>query len=171
MQQDALRELTALCAQLRDAERDLSELDDAWKKKSATVRGLTEEDIPALMAELGVKKLTLESGETITVKADVECSLPKEDLEKRAAALKWLEDNGHGGLIKTIVATQFGRGELEKATALAEVIATTTGKEAIVGRDVHASTLKSFLNERIAAGDDVPLELFNARPLNKAKIK
>lgn len=171
MERDALRELTMLCQQLRNAERELAVLDEQWKAKKEQLRQLSEEDIPALMTELGVKKITLETGELVEVRGGVEASIPKEDLVKRAEAFAWLEDNGHGGLIKTVVVTQFGRDELEQAKALLDQIVETTGKVAIMDRSVHPNTLQAFIKERLASGEAVPLELFNARPISKAKVK
>lgn len=170
MSSDALRELTTLCQQLRNAEAELADIDTNWKAKKATVQHLTEEDIPALMTELGVRKITLGTGELIEVKPDIEASIPKEDAELRAKAFAWIEDNGHGSIIKTIVAVQFGRDELAEAHQLMELLA-YLGYMSIMDRAVHASTLKSFLKERLAEGDPVPLEYFLARPFQKAKIK
>lgn len=38
-------------------------------------------------------------------------------------------------------------------------------------RSVHPNTLQAFIKERLASGEAVPLELFNARPISKAKVK
>jgi len=168
---DALRELTMLCQQLRDAEGELAALDEQWKVKKEAVRRLSEDDIPALMSELGVQTITLESGEKVQVRMDVEASIPKEDLEARARAFEWLEANDAGGLIKTIVAVQFGRGELEKAKEAAMIMRNETDKEVTLDRAVHAGTLKAYIKERLAEGKPIPMEMFMARQINKAKIK
>lgn len=167
MSQDALAQLTALCAQLRDAERELTAAEKQVKDREADIRRLTEEDIPALMTELGVEKIVLASGEQIKVALEVYAQIPKDSKE---AAFAWLEENGHGGLIKTDVSVAFGREELPKAQALAVKLA-EEGLEPMIERTVHAGTLKAFIKERLNAGATVPLELFGARPVNTAKIK
>lgn len=167
-QQDALKQLSALCAQLRDAERESEDLEAKRKAKDAEARRLAEEDIPALMQELQVSEIKLETGEKIKVSLEVYAQI---SAENKQAAFEWLEANGHGGLIKTEVSVAFGRDELEYAKKCAEEISSSTGKSAEIDRSVHASTLKAFLKERISSGKDVPLELFGARPVNTAKIK
>lgn len=170
MKSDTLKELSALCAQLRDEQRALEEADRVWKEHKARIFSLQTEDIPSLMTELGVTKIVLETGETITVAAEVEASLPKENLEARQAAFDWLESHGHGGLIKTEVSVTFGRDELERAKACAEEIAGRWG-QAVLDRNVHANTLKAFIKEQLREGKEIPLELFMARPITVAKIK
>lgn len=170
-QQDSLRELTSLCQQLRNAEAELEDLDQKWKDKKEEVRRISEDDIPSLMTELGVSKIALESGEVITVKGEVEASLPKEDVEKREAAFAWLEKNEHDGIIKTVVGLQFGRGELAQAKEVAKKLGDETGKPVALERTVHANTLKAFVKERLAAGEAIPMDLFQARAFQKAKVK
>lgn len=168
MSQDTLKQLSALCANLRDAEREAEGLEAKRKAKEAEARRLAEEDIPALMQELGVQKIKLDSGEEIKVELEVYAQISREN---KPAAFQWLEENGHGGMIKTEVTVAFGRDELEQAKAVAQSIAEQTGKDAAIDRSVHASTLKAWLRERIKAGAVIPLELFGARPVNTAKIK
>lgn len=111
MNRDTLKELSALCAQLRDEQRALEETDRVWKEHKERIRRLTEDDIPSLMTELGVTRIVLDSGEQIRIAREVEASIPKEDLVARQRAFDWLEENGHGGLIKTTVNVLFGREE------------------------------------------------------------
>lgn len=167
MSQDTLRELSALCAQLRDAENECEALSAKLKEREAQARRLVEDDIPSLMAELGVQKLVLGTGETITVALEVYAQIPKDSKER---AFAWLEENGHGGLIKTEVSVAFGREELNEAKRLAMEIA-ERGRQVLLDRNVHAGTLKAFLKEQLAAGAPVPLEIFGARSVNMAKIK
>lgn len=165
---DALRELSALCAQLRDAEEDLKRLDEAWKAAKERVRRLVEEDIPGLMSELGVKRLVLETGETISVGFEVFAQIPKDG---KQLAFNWLEEHGHGGLIKTEISVTFGRDELGIAKRIATEIVEREGRPVELDQSVHAGTLKAWLKEQLQEGQSVPLELFGARPVNIAKIK
>lgn len=167
MNQDTLVQLAMLCQQLRDAERDVDTATTALKNKLELVRRLEEDDIPSLMSELAVNKLRLETGEEISVGLEVYASIPKHG---QADAFAWLEGNGHGGLIKTEVGVSFGRDELELAQAHARRLA-EQGLNATLERAVHAGTLKAFIKEQLRDGKSLPLELFGARSVNKAKIK
>jgi hypothetical protein len=165
---DTLKELSLLAQSLRDAERAADEADKALKAARAEVRRLAEEDIPALMSELELAKIVLDSGEELTVKEEVYASIPKAREEE---ALAWLEEHDFGGLIKTALTIPFGRGEAEAACEWAEKLAVETQHDVEVSAGVHPQTLKAFLKEQLAAGAAVPLELFGARPVRVASLK
>lgn len=167
MSQDTLKELSTLCQQLRIAEAEGLALAAKAAEKLKEIQRLTEEDIPALMQELQLQKIVLESGETITVGLEVYASIPAANKEE---AFQWLVLNNHGGLIKTDLSLAFGREELDKAKALAAELA-EKGLEPVIDQSVHANTLKAFIKEQLKEGKEVPLALFGARSVNKAKIK
>jgi len=76
-----------------DLETQLKE----WKKRIT----IFEQDIvPNLLKSHGLAELKLETGEKLSYKEDVKASIPSEDIERRAAALKYLEEEGAGALIK-----------------------------------------------------------------------
>lgn len=164
---DTLQQLTTLCAQMRDAEAEVVSAENALKERKAELFSLATEDIPGLMAELGVKKIQLETGQRIEVKDDVSASIPEANKE---AAFTWLEENDFGSIIKVEVAVQFGKDQRDEALALYTKLA-EEGLQPTMKRGVHASTLKSFLKERIAEGSPIPLELFGAMAYSIAKIK
>lgn len=170
MSQDTLSQLSALCQQLARSQRESVEAAAALKRKLEAMRRLEEDDIPSLMTELGVTEIVLETGEKITVALEVYAEFSKSESETKAKAFAWLEANGHGGLIKTDVSVQFGREELPKATALSEKLA-EEGFMPELSRNIHAQTLKAFIKEQLIAGEPVPLDMFGARSVQKAKVK
>ena len=150
--------LAELLVELRkNAERLERELDAA----KADVRRVEQEDLPELMAELGIETFRLTTGESIEVKPEVECNISE---ERRAAAHAWLLQHGFGGLIKTEVIVGFGRGEHDAAVQCAQAVGGS-----LIER-VHPSTLKSFVKEQMAAGKPVPFDLFGVHPYSKVKI-
>jgi len=144
----------------------VKELEEATKKAKADFRRTSEEDLPQLLQEVGLQEFTLEDGTKIKTKPDCTVSIPA---ERRDEAMRWLVDNDNGGLIKTVVACGFGRGEREQAE---EFAATLAGQhdDVTVKEDVHHSTLKSFVLEQIASGEPFPLDLFGVRPFDKAVV-
>jgi hypothetical protein len=132
----------------------------------ADVRRVEQEDLPELMAELGLETFRLKSGELIEVKQEVNCAITE---EKRAAAHAWLTEHGFGGLIKTEVVVTFGRGEHTEAEEFVHEVE-EQGKAPILQERVHPSTLKSFIKEQMAAGKPVPFDLFGVFPYNKVQI-
>jgi hypothetical protein len=161
-----LSEISALCSYLAEAERNVETAEKALSEAKERARQLREESIPLSMAEIGLEEIKLDTGEKITIKQDVYASIP---VANRETAYSWLEDHGHGGLIKTKVEIGFGKGEMEEAKALLETLQ-GEGLEPSLNREVNSQTLKAWLREMIANGENVPLEMFGARPVSVAKV-
>lgn len=155
----AVRQESDLLERQRLVEEQLTEIKDALTR-------LRRETIPDIMNELGIEELTLESGEKIKLTQDVVISIPE---ETRAAAYDWLVEHNYGGILKSTITTEFDRGELDKARhLLTEML--EEGYHPELKESVHSSTLKSWAKERVAAGDDVPDDLFNLSSFAWAKI-
>ncbi len=163
----SLDEMTQLAKALLETEESIAQHEDALKLVKKRAMRLREDTIPSAMQELGLQKLVLDTGQTITVKQDVYASIPEDNKTK---AFGWLEENNFGDLIKSIVKVQFDRGDLGKASELCNELE-HKGLTPEFIESVHASTLKAFLREQIAKGTKVPLDLFGARPVWIAKIK
>lgn len=160
-------EISLLARQLVGAEKEVERAEDILKRAKEDARRLREEALPSAMDEAGVKELTLESGEKITVTTEVYCSIP---VAKREEAFAWLESNNFGGLIKSDVSVAFDRGDKSKAEALVQRLV-AEGLTPEMSTTVHPQTLKAFVKEQLAKGANVPLDLFGARPVNTARVK
>lgn len=165
---DGLARLSALAEELVEAERKVIEAEEGLKKAQEVVRGLSEKTIPELMEKLGIETFTTTSGLKVKVKDALRVSTKKEN---RDEALDWLEDNGHGALVKRKIAVEFGREpeEQKKAAALRKWLATkkfVTLEE----RKVEPSTLKAFIARELEAGHEVPLDVFGAVQLKETKV-
>jgi len=161
-----LDEMAALARALVESDASVDAAEANLKEAKERARILREETIPSAMQELGLEELRLDTGEKLSVKQDVYASIPKGHED---AAYSWLEVKGFGGLIKVEVKTQYAKGESDDALELYSEL-TARGLQAQYTQNVHAQTLKAFLREQIAAGMNVPLDLFGARPVWVAKI-
>jgi hypothetical protein len=162
-----LEEIVALARRQVAQEELVVDLENSLKAQQEILRVIQQEDLPAAMAEAGLQKFTLDSGETIEVKDDFVVGIPKERQEE---AYNWLETNGYGSIIKTLVAVEFGRGELGKAQQLADSLAKRKFNCGLA-RNVHWQTLKAFVVEQTNQTKPIPLDLFGAVPVNKAVVK
>lgn len=163
----SLTEMTDLARALLNADLAVEEADKALKDAKERARVIREETIPNAMQELGITSMVLETGQTLKVAQEVYASIPA---AQKSAAFKWLNDNGFGGLIKVSVEADFGKGEAEEAKELLQEL-TGRGLTTSFSEDVHAQTLKAFLKEQIAKGnEELPLDLFGARPVWTAKV-
>lgn len=161
-------DISRLARALVDADARVDDAEQALKDAKERARVLREETIPSVMQELGLKDLTLDTGQKLKVQQEVYASIPASE---KPRAYAWLTDNGFGGLLKTTLTIEFGRGERDKALEYVQVLHDEHGLSASFEEGVHAQTLKAFLKEQISAGRaDLPLEIFGARPVWAAKI-
>jgi len=160
-------QISALAQQLVAAEKEVERTESALKTAKENARRLREEALPGAMDEAGVKELTLDTGEKITITTEVYCSIP---VAKREEAFAWLDRNNFSGLIKSAVSVDFDRGKKTEAEALVQRLA-AEGLTPEFTTFVHPQTLKAFVKEQLAAGTNVPLDLFGARPVTTARVK
>lgn len=148
--------------------KEIENLQNTLKIVLERKRVLVEETIPSIMMELGIKDLTLENGKKMSLKSEVYAQIASEN---KPLCFVWLNEHNFGGLIKTNVIVEFGKGSREMAFDLADELR-TNGYNVNFKEDIHAQTLKAFLKEQIKKGNkELPLELFGAKPINIATIK
>ena len=121
---------------------------------------LTSVIMPTIMANNKVATYTLENGVKVTSKTSVYASLPKDDLLARERALKWINEQGGGGLIKD---------KLVVESPTQDLIDSVKGKFPMERlQDVHPATLKAFVSDLLGykkgsvakiTEDEVPPEL------------
>lgn len=164
------RRIAKLAQRHLDLDRDIADLEARVGEKKGERNRLATQDLPDLMAELGMAAFTLSDGSGITVESFVSASVSQEN-RNRDAAFQWCIDNGHGDIIKNILAIELGRDSGEEVEKLRNLLAIHDHEDDVKQvKTIHASTLKAFLKERIAAGDEVPLDLFKAFVGQVAKI-
>lgn len=162
-----LNEIKTLIDTLIHKDEDVICAENLFKKEKEEARKLREEVIPCALQELGLTKIVLESGETITLSQEVYASIPS---DKKHQAFNWLESNGFDGLIKVDVVTSFSKGQHKDAQAFTQELY-KKGLCAKLNQTVHPQTLKAFIKEQLGKGSDIPLDYFGANPVFKVKIK
>ena len=163
-------------AELTDAVRALERAED--ELQDATVEALVKQQarddlalcaIPRIMEGLGFKpgaKIPLGGGVVVELSEDVKTKIPKARAEE---AFAWLEAQGQGGLIKREIVVGFRREEQEAATELLGQLADYENvKEA---QRVESSTLKKFVRDALARGEEVPRDLFGVFEFKEVKLK
>lgn len=135
-------------------------LDALLKQVNKEYDYLTSIIMPSIMAKNKVATYTLENGVKVTSKTSVYASLPKEDPVARERALKWINEQGGGGLIKD---------KLVVESPTQDLIDSVKGKFQMERlQDIHPSTLKAFVTDLLGykkgsvarvTEDEVPPEL------------
>ena len=165
--QQGLTSVAALARQIRDKEKNISKLEDTLKAEKKALLKLTDEEMPAMLAEIGISSFSLDDGSTVEVKQTYGASIL---MDNRPAAYEWLRDNGYDDIIKNTVLCQFGRGEDDQASAFA-AFAQQQGYVPEQKTEIHPQTLRAFVKERVEEGDAFPMELFGAWVGQRAVIK
>lgn len=163
----SMDELSSLAHALTEADRAVEAAEEELKRRKEFARVLREETLPCAMQELNLTNITLSTGEKIGMKQEVYVSIP---VARKEEAFSWLESNGFGGLIKTVVSLQFGKGELQAAQDTCDQL-NVLGFDPEMKRDVNAQTLKAWAREQLTEGREFPMDLFGARPVWTATVK
>jgi hypothetical protein len=162
-----LKTVSELARAIAAKEAQVADLDRQLKDAKKELLKLTDEDLPASMAEMGLASFTLDDGSQIDVKPTYGASIL---VDNRPKAYEWLRDHGYDDIIKNNVSVSFGRGEDDLANAF-KAVAEKEGYVPQQDTSIHAGTLKAFVRERIEAGDEFPMELFGAYVGQRAFIK
>ena len=167
LDQGDLTTVAGMARAIRDKEAEVNELEQKLKNEKRALMKLTDEDLPTMLAEIGLTSMKLDDGSEVTIKPQYGANIL---VDNRPAAYEWLRENGYDDIIKNTVACTFGRGEDDKASAF-KAFAEKEGFFAEQNTGIHHTTLRAFVKERIENGDDFPMELFGAYVGQRAIIK
>lgn len=162
-----LKSVAELARRIRDTEEEIQRTEAFLKERNEMLRKMTDEDLPSVLEELGLKSFTLEDGSKVEVKPLYGASIPG---ARKEEAFEWLREHGFDDIIKNDIVCSFGRGEDDKAAEFAQV-ARERGLTPEQKQLVHAQTLKAWVRERVEAGDEFPMDLFGAFIGQRATIK
>jgi hypothetical protein len=154
-----IRESMDLDSKIADAEQYLKDL--KYKK-----RKLNEEDIPALMQEMGVDSVTVE-GNKVSLRQFVHARIAE---DKRDEAFSWLRSIGEGDIIKNDVTVSFNTGQDNLAGAVIDDLR-NQGLEPAQKTHVHPQTLKAWVKGRIESGKEIDFDTFGVFVGTEATIK
>lgn len=163
---DSLAVLASLAEHLYLAEQEVELKTEELREAQRKLLYISGSQIPELMDEVGMSEFTTTSGIKIAVRDNLRVSPPA---ARRQEVYDWLEARGYGDLVKHNVTAGFGKEESAKAEELVgylEGLGLPTKDE----RKVESQTLKKFVKEQLAEGNDIPLDLFGAHEFRQTKI-
>lgn len=163
----ALGSVAEIARAIRDKQDIISDLEDQLKAEKKSLLKLSDEDLPAILDELGLQSFKLDDGAEVTVKSTYGASIRVDD---REAAYEWLREHQHDDIIKNTVSVSFGRGEDNQAAALRETLEAQRYTP-VQKTEIHPSTLRAFIKERVETGEEFPMHLFGAWVGRRAEIK
>jgi hypothetical protein len=149
---EMLGELSAMVKDLIDVRNQIEQLEELRKELSKKELRLGGELIPSKMQELGVTSLTV-NDRKVSCKPFYSAKIKP---ESEPLAFDWLEENGHGGVIKGELIVPYRRPERDVAMMIKQTIKDTFGMDANVKLGVHHSTLRALARELIEDEGLVP---------------
>ena len=161
-----IKSLSEQVLKLRDLEAEVKAQEEKIKQPQKEIARISEDVIPTMLSEMGLSQLKLADGSSVDVKPFYSASISVANREK---AYKWLRDNGLGDIIKNDVVVSFGRHEDNKAVDYAN-LAKSQGFEPTQKLKVEPMTLKALVRERIEAGKEMPMDIFNVYVGNRTKL-
>lgn len=149
---EQLADLSSLVKDLVTVRQQIEDLDETRKVLAARELRLGGELIPSKMQELGVSSVTVD-GRKISCKPFYSAKIKP---ESEPLAFDWLEESGHGGVIKGELIVAYRRPDREKAMEIRKLIKETFGFDSNVKLGVHHSTLRALVRELVEDEGVVP---------------
>lgn len=158
---DKLDDLRKHVALARDIEMSISDLEEQLADKRRRLQELYSKTLPDMMDAAGVAHIAIPAegnypGFDAKVAPFYAAGVPVSwPAEKRVAAFAWLQNNGHGDLIKTEVQLKFQRDQRAEAIKVATALE-AQGLHPEVKESVHSGTLTAWLREQVEGGNPLP---------------
>lgn len=171
MSGDRLDKLDQAAKKLAEFQSKHAEMKLELERVENQVKHYAEEILPFLLEEAGavpgVPFPTL-SDYMLTLTEDVITSIAEADQE---AAFAWLDENGHGGMVKRNIVVRFDREQQEAAQELLNRLKLEF-PEARQNCAVHGQTLRAWAREMLEANEfhTIPDSIFHERK-NLVKLK
>ena len=166
----AFADLDKLTLQAERLTEQRKKVEEQLQKLKQAEEQLLNKDIPELLGKMRLDDCTTASGIHVKVKREIKASLPgHERVEARMGALRWLVEQGHGGVIKNQVSVALDRGDDSRANDLV-VDLRAKGFDVEAKKDVNHMTLGALVRELMAEGKIVPREFFNLFDMKIAKL-
>lgn len=149
-------------------EVELAKLQEEMEKKSSALKELAENTIPQIMDGLkGV--IDLGDGRTIEIAEKIRASIAG---EKAAPAVAWLDENGHGNIVKRQFIIEFSRDDEAWAKKFeADLKKRKKPLNVMRKQSVHPQTLEAFVREQLGTGVELPIATFGIYRQRISKIK
>lgn len=162
-----LERVAEMARRQKQAMAKVEQLEELLKEAKSELRDIREKEFPEVMNEFGLTSVKTEDGLLVEVKREVSAQLSS---AKAPAAIAWMTEHGRGSLIKKSIQLLFDRDEIEEAEE-AERNIRSLGFQPKITETVAPQTLKKFVRDLIAEGEDFPRELFNVYEYDITKVK
>lgn len=147
---NAQAQLEAIATKLLAAEAHLEACEAQLEEAKSNYNDIRLNELPDIMDQLGLVDTTTISGLRVSLKEEIRAGISKDNTED---AHQWLEDNGHGNLIKREIKIDFGRDDEAWAKKfLADCKKRKRQLNLAVKRAVNTQSLGAFVRRQLEEG-------------------
>jgi predicted RNase H-like nuclease (RuvC/YqgF family) len=160
--------ISTLIKEMERRSRRINTLENELEAAKAEYKQLAQRDLPEAMKAARLSRFTTDDGLSIELKEEVYASISEKN---REAAYAYLLSRGDGDLIKSVLELNFGKGESEQMQEFVEGLQELGMSNYKVKESIHANTLKAWVREMVASGEDFPHDLFGVFQFKEAVLK
>lgn len=160
--------ISSLIKEMDKRAKRVAQLEQALELAKADYRQIAQRDLPEAMRVAGLSQFTTDTGISIELREEVYASIPEKNKQE---AYDFLLARGDGDLIKSVVELNFGRGEVEKMQGFVAGLQEDGLQNFKVKESIHTNTLRAWVREMVAAGEEFPHELFGVFQYKEAVLK
>ena len=167
--------------QLRDAYLKKNDLESQIKSVDQSIKKIERDELPEMFTNAGISSVTVEASGNhpafVAERSTVYTAKIPDD--KRQDAFQWLEQHGHGDLVKSVINIYFGMQEHEKYLEVIKLLSSHVSElfpkdrsiQFYTNESVHHQTLKAFVKREVQDGHLIPFDLLGAYIFDEVKIK
>lgn len=163
-----MAQLVGLADKQESLEAEIETLGETLESKKEELRKLANVEIPGLLSGL-TGSLRLPDGRTIELAEYIRASIAG---DKAGPATEWMEEKGHGNLIKREFIISFNKEDEAWAKKFERDLARRKKPLAVkIKRTVHHKTLEAWVKEQLAKGVALPKDVFGIYHQKVSKVK
>jgi hypothetical protein len=158
--------------ELRDKYLKKIDLEQQLELVKHGIKKIEQDELPEMFTQAGISSITVEATGNHPAfvaerKTIYNAAIPE---DKRLEAFQWLEQNGHGDLVKSVIDITFGMQEHEKRLFVMKLLS-DAGIQFYNHETMHHMTLKAFVKREIQDGHMIPMDLLGVFVVDEVKIK
>lgn len=163
-------QLVKLAERQVKAEADLERAENSVKIAARDLAEIRETLIPDLMDEMELSSFTSRTGVEVKIQDSIRANISPKDPVRMVKAMKWLRDMGFAKLIKNKIEI-LANSDDEAQSVVRYLSKFPDQLDFSEMPSVHPSTLSSWVNKRMLAGEEVDEELLGVYNRRFSKVK
>ena len=150
------------------ARNNILKLKNELERQEKAFKNLSEVVIPETLQKVNMTSFGLANGFKLEVKPFVVVTLPKENAD---LADKWLDENGHSGMVKHELHIPLGKGIKPEVIGPMKKVIEGWGFDCLESKSIHYQTLAKWGREMTEENETIPEDIFKVYKGYKTEIK